>query len=72
MAAADQPQSQGSISIALTGKALSSDLLLADTGDIALTSLGDHADARSHPMTVVLMRLDMLSDLPAIRVWDVA
>ena len=68
MAAADQPQSQGSISITLTGKALSNDLLLADTGNIALTSLGDHADARSHPMRVVPMRLDMLSDLPAIRV----
>ena len=68
MAAADQPQSQGSISITLTGNALSNDLLLADTGNIVLTSLRDHADARSHPMRVVPMRLDMLSDLPAIRV----
>ena len=68
MAAADQPQSQGSISITLTGKALSEDLLLADTGNIAMTSLGDHADARSHPVSVVPMRLDMLSDAPAIRV----
>ena len=68
MAAADQPQSQGSISITLTGNAMSVDLLLADTGNIALTSLGDHADARSHPMRVIPMRLDMLSDLPAIRV----
>ena len=68
MAAADRPQSQGSISIILTGKAQSVDLLLADTGSIAFTSLGDHADARSHPMRVVPMRLDMLSDLPAIRV----
>jgi quercetin dioxygenase-like cupin family protein len=68
MAAADPPQSRGSISIALTGKALSNDLLLADTGNIALTSLGDQADAHSHPMSVVPMRLDMLSDLPAIRV----
>jgi hypothetical protein len=67
-AAADQPQSQGSISITLTGKALSNDLLLADTGNIVLTSLGDHAAARSHPMRVLPMRLDMLSDLPAIRV----
>ncbi len=33
MAAADQPQSQGSISITLTGNALSNDLLLADTGN---------------------------------------
>ena len=66
MAASDQPQSQGSISITLTGKALSNDLSLADTGTIALTSLGDHADARIHPMRVVPMRLDMLSDLPAI------
>ena len=65
-AAADQPQSQGSISITLTGKALSDDLLLADTGNIALTSLGDHADARSHPMSVVPMRLDILSDPPVI------
>jgi hypothetical protein len=68
MAAADQPQSQGSISITLTGNALSNDLLLADTGNIVLTSLGDHAYARSHAMRVVPMRLDMLSDLPAIRV----
>ena len=68
MAAADPPQSLGSISITLTGRALSNDLLLADTGNIALTSLGDHADARSHPMSVVPMRLDMLSELPAIRV----
>ena len=37
MAAAHQPQSQGSISITLTGKALSEDLLLADTGTIALS-----------------------------------
>jgi hypothetical protein len=42
--------------------------LLADTGNIVLTSRRDHADARSHPMRVVPMRLDMLSDLPAIRV----
>jgi hypothetical protein len=67
MAAADQSQSQGSISIGLTGKALSNDLLLADTGNIALTSLGDHADVRSHPMKVIPMRLDMLSDPPMIR-----
>jgi quercetin dioxygenase-like cupin family protein len=68
MAAAEPRQSRGSISITLTGKALSNDLLLADTGNIALTSLGDHADALSHPMSVVPMRLDMLSELPAIRV----
>jgi hypothetical protein len=68
MAAADQPQSQGSISITLTGNALANDVLLADTGDILLTSLRDHADARCHQMRVVPMRLDMLSDLPAIRV----
>jgi quercetin dioxygenase-like cupin family protein len=66
MAASDQRRSQGSISITLTGKALSNDLLLADTGTIALTSLGDHADARIHPMRVVPMQLDKLSDLPAI------
>jgi hypothetical protein len=66
MAASDQPQSQGSISITVTGKALSNDLLLADTGAIALTSLADHADTRIHPMRVVPMPLDMLSDLPAI------
>ena len=66
MAATDRPQSRGSISITLTGKALSNDLLLADTGTIALTSLGDYADARIHPMRVVPMPLDMLSGLPAI------
>lgn len=69
IAAADQSQSQGSISISitLTGNALSNDLLLADTGSIVLTSLR-HSDAGSHPMRVVPMRLDMLSDLPAIHV----
>jgi hypothetical protein len=66
MGAADPPYSRGSISITVTGKALSNDLLLADTGNIAVTSLGDHADARSHPMSVVPMRLDILSDPPAI------
>jgi hypothetical protein len=66
MATADQPQSQGSISIGLIGTALSNDLLLADTGDIALTSLGHYADG-SHPMNVIPMRLDLLSDPPAIR-----
>ena len=68
MAAADQPQPQGSISITLTGNALSNDVLLADTGDIVLTSLGDHSQTRSHPMSVLPMRLDTLSDLPTIRV----
>jgi quercetin dioxygenase-like cupin family protein len=68
MATADARQSHGSISITLTGKALSEDLLLADTGNIPLASLGDHADAHHHPMSVVPMRLDLLSDLPAIRV----
>jgi hypothetical protein len=68
MAATDRPHSRGSISITLTGKAQSIDLLLADTGNIALTSLGDHADVRNHPMRVVPMRLDMLSDPPGIRV----
>jgi hypothetical protein len=68
MAVAHQSQSQASISITLTGKALSSDLLLADTGNIALTSLSDQIDARSHPMRVVPMRLDILSDLPTVSV----
>jgi hypothetical protein len=68
IAAADQPQSGGSISITMTSNALSNDLLLADTGNIALTSLGDHAHPHRHSMSVVPMRLDLLSDLPAIRV----
>jgi hypothetical protein len=68
MAAADQPQSQGSISITLTGNALSNDLLLADIGNIVLTPFRDHADIRGHAMRVVPMRLDLLSDLPVIRV----
>ena len=66
MAAADQPQSQGSISITLIGNALSNDVLLADTGNIVLTSLLDHPDSPSHPMSVLPMRLDTLSDLPKI------
>lgn len=68
VAAADSVQSLGSISITLTGNALSNELLLADTGSITLTSLADRADTHSHPMSVIPMRLDLLSDLPAIRV----
>ncbi len=68
MAAAYPPQSQSSITITLTGNALSNDVLLADTGIIALTSLRDRADVRSHPMRVIPMRLDMLTDLPAVHV----
>jgi hypothetical protein len=68
MAAAEPQKAQCSISITLTGNALSNDLLLADTGIIILTSLRDHEDIRSHPMRVLPMRLDMLSDLPAIHV----
>jgi hypothetical protein len=58
----------GTISVAVTGKALISDLLLADSGDIVLEPHADSADATTHEMTVVPMRLDMLADLPAIRV----
>jgi quercetin dioxygenase-like cupin family protein len=62
----DQRRPRGSISITVTGAALSIDLLLADTGIIALASLGGRADARVHPMRVVPMQLDMLSDAPTI------
>ncbi|OBF26017.1 hypothetical protein A5724_32450 [Mycobacterium sp. ACS1612] len=62
--AAHPAQSGGEISITLTGKALSNDLLLADSGNIALSSVAEG----SHPMRVVPMRLDMLSELPTIRV----
>jgi hypothetical protein len=41
-------------------------LLLAETGIIALAPPGDQEEARSHPMRVLPMRLDMLSDLPAV------
>jgi hypothetical protein len=68
MAAADQPQSRASISITLTGNALSNDLLLAETGNIILTSFRDRADTRSHPMRVLPMRLGLLSDLPTVHV----
>jgi hypothetical protein len=64
--ASDRPHRQGSISITLIGKALSNDLLLADTGAIAFSSLGDHADARIHPMRVLPMQLDALGDLPVV------
>jgi hypothetical protein len=63
-----RPQSQGSISITLTGRALSNDLLLAVTDNIALASSSDQTDASSHSMRVVPMRLDMLSDLPEVNV----
>jgi quercetin dioxygenase-like cupin family protein len=69
MLATEPPQSLGSISITLTGSALSNHLLLADTGNIALTSVGDHSVARGrYPMSVVPMRLDVLDEPPAIRV----
>ncbi|WP_155948534.1 hypothetical protein [Mycobacterium sp. URHB0044] len=68
MAAAEPPQSHCSISITLTGNALSNELLLADTGIIVLTSLRGRTAGSSHPMRVVPMRLDMLSDLPEVRV----
>ena len=68
LAAADEPQAQSLISITLTGNALSNDLLLAETGTIVLTSPRDHSHPRSHPMRVLPMRLDTLSELPAIRV----
>jgi hypothetical protein len=67
MAAAAPPQARCSISITLTGNALSNDLLLADTGIVVVTSR-DRADIRTHPMRVLPMRLDTLSDLPAIHV----
>jgi hypothetical protein len=54
----------GTIAVAVTGKALTSDLLLADSGDIALEP---HADPAAHEMNVVPMRLDMLTDPPTIR-----
>jgi len=68
LAAADEPQAQSSISITLTGNALSNDLVLAETGTILLTSPLDHLHPRSRPMRVLPMRLDTLSELPAIRV----
>ncbi len=68
VAAVDPPQSPGSISVTVTGRALSNDVLLADTGRIALATLGDFTNKHSHSMSVIPMRLDMLSELPAIRV----
>ena len=68
LAAADEPQAQSSISITLTGNALSNDLVLAESRNIALTAPRDHSHPRSHPMRVLPMRLDTLSELPAIRV----
>lgn len=63
---------EGSISITLTAKALGNDLLLADAGRIALDALRDNArdgaDPLRHPMRVIPMRLDILSELPTIRV----
>jgi hypothetical protein len=68
IATAAPPQWHGPISITLTGNALSNDVLLADTGNVVLTSPRDHAGDRRNPMRVVPIRLDMLSDLPAIHV----
>jgi hypothetical protein len=68
LAAADEPQSQSSISITLTANALSNGLLLAETGTIVLTSPRDHSHLRSHPMRVLPVRLDTLSEVPTIRV----
>jgi quercetin dioxygenase-like cupin family protein len=66
--AAEPPGSRGSISVTLAGRALADDLLLANSGTIALTSLPDRAGARRHRMSVVPMRLDLLSELPAVHV----
>jgi hypothetical protein len=68
LAAADEPQAQSSISITLTGNALSNDLVLAESRNIALTAPRDHSHLPTHPMRVLPMRLDTLSELPAIRV----
>jgi len=68
LAAADEPQTQNSISITLTGNALSNDLVLAESRNIALTAPRDDSHPRSYPMRVLPMRLDTLSELPAIRV----
>lgn len=68
VAAVHHPQSRGFISITLTGKSLSNDLLLGYTGDIALPTLGDHADPSRYRMRVVPLRLDILSGLPTILV----
>lgn len=65
-AAVDHRHSDGSISITLTGTALGNEVLLADAGNIALSALPDGADALSHPMRVIPMRLDVLSELPSI------
>jgi cupin domain len=68
MTSADSAQSHGTISITMTGNALSNELLLADTGNFTLPSIVDDAYTHSHPMSVIPMRLDLLSDLPTIRV----
>jgi hypothetical protein len=52
----------------LTGNSLSNDLLLANTGDVALASLSDHAKPGRYQMRVVPIRLDILSEPPAILV----
>ncbi len=67
VAAVPHARPQGSISITLTGKSLSNDLLLGYTGDIALPSLSD-ANPGCHQMRVVPVRLDILSELPTILV----
>ncbi|MGV9803622.1 hypothetical protein ACWDTP_36810 [Mycobacterium sp. NPDC003449] len=62
---ADREVSPGVVSLVLTATALSNDLLLADSGKVALSSRAGQADV---PMRVVPMRLDILSDLPTLRV----
>ena len=59
--AADPPCLHGSVSITVTGRALSNDLLLAGADAEMLTS-------STGCMTVVPMPLDMLAGPPAIRV----
>lgn len=68
VAAAHPRRPSGSITINVTGSALSNDLLLADTGYVPLTSLAGRQHARRIRMTVVPMRLDMLSDRPSVAV----
>ncbi|BBX33250.1 cupin [Mycolicibacterium mageritense DSM 44476 = CIP 104973] len=62
------PQAHASMSISVKGKALSEDLLLATTGNVAMPSVDDNTDTYTRSMSVVPMRLDVLSQVPEISV----
>jgi hypothetical protein len=68
-AAPGTASSPGAVSISITAKALTTiDLLLADCADIALAEVADAPGQRRYEMVTTPLRLDTLSDDPAVTI----